>query len=205
MRTMKIKMTLGQAEPLANKIVTALAPGCERIQIAGSVRRQRPLVGDIEIVAIPRLIPELPAQLSILGEPPQMVSALDILLGKLVNEKPHFRRGTKNGPLFKNFLIEFDSDGSEIGLDLFLTTPEQWGYILALRTGPGDFNQAWVTQKSKGGLLPNEYRFNDGWLYKSGQRVPTPTEDDIFSLIGDGATLPPEERDNWRRHYLQEN
>jgi DNA polymerase/3'-5' exonuclease PolX len=194
-------MTLLQAEKLTEKVKEALSPGCERIQEAGSVRRHRPLVGDIEIVAIPKLIPELPAQLSILGDPPQMVSALDILLEKLVKEKPHFRRGDKNGTLFKNFLIEYDDDGSEIGLDLFLTTPEQWGYILALRTGPGEFNQAWVTQRRKGGLLPDEYSFSGGWLYKAGQRVPTPEEADIFRLIGDGTTLSPEERDNWRRYY----
>lgn len=207
---MKIKMMLSQAEGLADKIISALAPGCERIQIAGSVRRQRPLVGDIEIVAIPKLIPELPAQLSMLGEPPQMVSALDILLEKLVKEEPHFRRGDKNGPLFKNFLVDFADDGtqawfvddgSEIGLDLFLTTPEQWGYILALRTGPGEFNQAWVTQRRKGGLLPDEYSFSGGWLHKAGKRVNTPEEWDIFGLIGSGATIEPENRDKWRRYY----
>jgi DNA polymerase/3'-5' exonuclease PolX len=191
---MKIKMMLSQAEKLTEKIKAALAPGCERIQEAGSVRRHRPLVGDIEIVAIPKLIPELPAQLSILGD----------LLEKLVKQKPLFRRGDKNGTLFKNFLIEYDDDGSEIGLDLFLTTPEQWGYILALRTGPGAFNQAWVTKRRKGGLLPDEYSFSGGWLHKAGQRIPTPEEEDIFRLIGDGAMLPPGERDNWRRYLKNE-
>jgi DNA polymerase/3'-5' exonuclease PolX len=148
---MKTKLKLAQAIPLAEKIKAALSPACERIEIAGSVRRRRPTVGDIEIVAIPKLRPDLGAQLSLFGEPSKMVSALDLLLNKMVSEKNHLTWGGKNGDLYKNFLVQFNSDGSEIGLDLFITTAAQWGYIFALRTGPGDFNKAWVTQKSKGG------------------------------------------------------
>lgn len=195
---MKIEMPLHQARRLADSVLASLSPACERIEIAGSVRRKKPTIGDIEIVVIPSLCPDLEAQLSLFGDPPKMVSALDLLLDNLVRHKDHFRRGDKNGPLFKNFLVEFNRDGSEIGLDLFLTTPEQWGYILALRTGPGDFNQAWVTQKSKGGLLPDEYNFSGGWLYRRGKRIPTPEESDVFRLIGDGKVIPPEQRDNWR-------
>ena len=195
---MKVKLALPKATPIAEKVMETLSPACERIEIAGSIRRQKPTIGDIEIVAIPRLCPDLEAQPSLFGDPPKMVSALDLLLDNLVRHKDHFRRGDKNGPLFKNFLVEFNRDGSEIGLDLFLTTPEQWGYILALRTGPGDFNQAWVTQKSKGGLLPDEYNFSGGWLHFRGHRIPTPEETDVFNLLGTGKLIPPEQRDNWR-------
>lgn len=205
---MKVKLPLAKARPLAEQIKTALEPACERIEIAGSIRRQCPTVGDIEMVAIPRLIPDLEAQLSLFSDPPQMVSALDLLLEKLLEEKDNFRRGDKNGPLFKNFIISghrhspTDIDDIDVGLDLFLTTPQQWGYILALRTGPGEFNRAWVTPKNKGGLLPNSYRFSGGWLYgPDGERIETPEEYDIFALIGDGRYLPPESRDNWRDYY----
>lgn len=198
---MKTKLKLAQALPLAEKIKAALSPACERIEIAGSVRRRKATVGDIEIVAIPKFCPDLEAQLSLFGEPPKLVSALDLLLEKLVSGKNHFKWGTKNGDLYKNFLVQFNSDGSEIGLDLFLTTADQWGYILALRTGPGDFNKVWVTQKSKGGLLPDEHHFEGGWLCdESGQRA-TPEESDIFELLGDGRVIPPENRDNWRYYF----
>jgi len=52
---MKTKLPLSTAITLAESIVTALAPGCSRIAIAGSVRREKPEVGDIEIVCIPRV------------------------------------------------------------------------------------------------------------------------------------------------------
>src|SRR5438876_12139133 len=44
---------LAQAERLAAKIVTELNTFCERIEIAGSIRRRRPVVNDIDIVALP--------------------------------------------------------------------------------------------------------------------------------------------------------
>lgn len=196
---MKTKIYYARAKVLADKIKASLSPACERIEIAGSIRRRKGTVGDIEIVAIPRLCPDLEAQLSLFGEPPKMVSSLDLLLIKLLRDKPTFVRGDKDGDRYKNFLIETDEDGSQVGLDLFLTTKAQWGYILALRTGPGDFNRAWVTQKSKGGLLPDDYRFDGGWLWRSGQRVDTPSEQDIFDLIG--GIIPATVRDQWGEHY----
>ena len=109
------------AWPLANKIQKELEPACERIEKAGSVRRASPkdTVEDIEFVIIPCLRPDLPAQISLFSdEPPTMVSALDLLLEKMVREKDNFRRGDKNGPSMKSFLIQFDEDGAEIPLIL---------------------------------------------------------------------------------------
>jgi DNA polymerase/3'-5' exonuclease PolX len=52
--------------PIAGRIVEALRPYCERIEIAGSLRREKPMVGDIEIVAIPR------RPVDLFGEPVSM-------------------------------------------------------------------------------------------------------------------------------------
>ncbi len=136
---MKTKMRLPRAWYLANQIQAELRPACERIEKAGIVRRASPkdAVEDIEFVIIPRLCPDLPAQISLFSdEPPTMISDLDILLEKMVRTKENFRRGDKNGPSLKSFLIQFDEDGSEVGLELWITTPEQWHSILALHTGP---------------------------------------------------------------------
>lgn len=46
-------MRLQRALEIAQKVLKKLEPHCERISIAGSVRRMKYDVGDIEIVAIP--------------------------------------------------------------------------------------------------------------------------------------------------------
>lgn len=198
---MKTKLNLSQALPLAEKIKDALSPACERIEIAGSIRRRKSTVGDIEIVAIPKLIPDMEAQLSLFDDPPKLVSALDMLLERLIRDKGNFRRGNKNGDYMKNFLLEYDNEDGDIPIELYITSGDQWGYIYALRTGPGEFNQAWVTQQRKGGLLPNRYSFSGGWLYKDGKPIPTPEEEDVFALIG-GGVISPTDRDQWRKYYF---
>jgi len=45
---------LAQAETIAERIRTELAPWCARIDIAGSVRRRRPWCSDVDIVLLPR-------------------------------------------------------------------------------------------------------------------------------------------------------
>lgn len=49
------KIPLDLALTYANRIVDHLRPCCTRIGITGSIRRQKPMVGDIEIVFEPRL------------------------------------------------------------------------------------------------------------------------------------------------------
>ena len=48
------RMPLARARAFAEKIVVELAPFCAQIEIAGSIRRQRPDCGDVDIVCLPR-------------------------------------------------------------------------------------------------------------------------------------------------------
>ena len=47
-------MQLAAALKLAEKIAAELLPFCDRLEIAGSIRRQRPNVNDIDLVCIPK-------------------------------------------------------------------------------------------------------------------------------------------------------
>ena len=47
-------MDLGEAQKIANEVVNQLSPYCDKVEIAGSIRRQKPTVNDIDIVLIPR-------------------------------------------------------------------------------------------------------------------------------------------------------
>lgn len=47
-------MEFKKALEIANRLVELLSPSCEKINIAGSVRRQKPFVNDIEIICTPK-------------------------------------------------------------------------------------------------------------------------------------------------------
>jgi DNA polymerase/3'-5' exonuclease PolX len=47
-------MELERAQIIANQVKEKLEPYCERIETAGSIRRRRPWVKDIDLVCIPK-------------------------------------------------------------------------------------------------------------------------------------------------------
>lgn len=157
----KIKLPLSQAAALTDKIITALTPGCLKIQVAGSVRRCRPEVGDLEIVCIAG-------------------PSLDFVIDDLI-DNGRLECGDKNGKKFKNFLIP---SVPGLGLDLFIPTRETWGVIFTIRTGPAEFSHKLVTQQNKGGFLPSDLRVKEGRIWRGNEAIQTPEEADVFKLLG---------------------
>ena len=47
-------MELQKAKAIAEELKALLEPVCQRVEIAGSIRRQKPEVGDIELLVIPK-------------------------------------------------------------------------------------------------------------------------------------------------------
>ena len=168
---MKTKLSYSIALALAQTVLIDLAPACQRIEIAGSLRRKKAEIGDIEIVCIPEL-PKL-NQMNWFGD---ISGGLDELLDSLV-ERRRWKR-VKNGPLYKQF------DIGPTTLDLFITTPEKWGMIFCLRSGPADFSHRLVTPRRAGGLCPAYLRVKDGRVWNNGTALPTPEEADVFRALG---------------------
>ncbi len=201
-------MSSGQRLPLviartvAERLIEVLRPGCERIAIAGSIRRQKPDVGDIELVAIPR-IEELPGQLDLFGgrQSGGVANHLDNILDTLVDEHkisrqppPGFTKPTAWGDRQKKFWLVADVFRDKprwVQVDLFLATRINWGAIFCIRTGPSDFSTAFVTHlKTFTG-----YRQQDGVLVHlgSGETIPVPEEADYFRFAM-VPWIPPEKR-----------
>ena len=181
----KVKITLAQANSLADRIMAELAPVCDRVEVAGSIRRKKSTIGDIEIVCIPKT----ETVCNLFGEAVETTrAAFDGKLQSLV-DAGRFTKPTKNGEKFKQFGIPAVSG---LHLDLFMATPENWGLIFAIRTGCAEFSQQLVTQRGKGGLLPDDYLVSGGSLWRGGQSIPTPSEQSVFDLIG--GWLEPEDR-----------
>lgn len=83
-----------------------------------------------------------------------------------------------------------------IPVELYVATPQNWGYILAIRTGPKDFSRDLVTPVSKGGLMPAGISVQGGMVYQGDimrSQVAVPTEEAFFELWG-LPCAPPHER-----------
>jgi len=136
-------MELNQAVKIAKKYVDLLAPFCERIEIAGSVRRQKPEVGDIEIVCIPKHINVGDA--STLFNEPKFIVHPNFVYEVNQLEKV---KGEPTGRYTQRVLPE------GINLDLFIANKDNWGYILAIRIGPDGYSKylasTWVKKGFKG-------------------------------------------------------
>jgi DNA polymerase/3'-5' exonuclease PolX len=112
-----------------------------RVEVAGSIRRQKPQVGDIEIVA----------------QAARQYAALPM---RIVLERSGVDRGTPNkagakapwGEKYYRGEIEV-SPGLRVGLDLFVVTPPaEWGVLHLIRTGSAEFSQSVVTRLHNWGL-----------------------------------------------------
>jgi len=155
---------------IAKELVQLLKPHCERIEIAGSIRRKKAEVGDIELVVISK---------------PYLVGLFENGLASIVN---------------KWVKVKGDLDyikckytqrilPSGIKLDLFFANKDNWGYVYAVRTGSADFShqilaKSWVRAGFKG---------KEGMLVRNGKEYPAREEEDFFRMIG-VAYVPPEER-----------
>jgi DNA polymerase/3'-5' exonuclease PolX len=165
MGSQKRLMQHPDALTLAQYIEAALSPACDRIAIAGSIRRRKEKVGDIELLTIPKI------------GAVQRGGTLFSEQGCLLNRALHKRveagtlevvKGHGGDHKFRQYRIMPPVVTDPVGLDIFTATREGWGYQLAIRTGPADYSQRLVTQRYKGGLLDDEYRTHKGHVWRSG-------------------------------------
>ncbi len=156
---------------LAQRLTEALRPHCARIEIAGSLRRGKPDVGDIELVCIPQAseMRDLFGDVTLVRDPAPIYATMHEL-----GYPCH-----KGGDKYAQFGI------GQINLDLFMTTPECWGVIFTIRTGPADWAKLLVTQRSKGGLCPSHLQFEGGRIVHRQSKIAleTPEEADVFAAI----------------------
>lgn len=156
-------MKHAEALTLAEDALNALNPHCERILIAGSIRRLKPEVKDIEICAIPRMVPA--GLFSDEREIDPDFCAVVRRWGKV--------KGEPTGKYTQRVLP------GGMKLDLFIANPDNWGWILCLRTGSSDFNQKVLLHA----MHQQGYASDGGTLLRYGQVIPTPEEVDVFRLL----------------------
>lgn len=178
-------MELERASTIAQNLIKTFGRPAvrtvERIEIAGSVRRGKPEVKDIELVAIPNLMPPRP-------EFGQKLVARTRQAAVLYNlQRTGLIELIKDGEKYKQFWI-LQEHAHLIKVDLFLVTPPaQWGVIQVIRTGPAEFSQWMVTPISKGGALPDGFHVDGGCVLADGMVACAqhmPEEQDFFTFCG---------------------
>lgn len=179
-------MELVEATWLAEEIRSWLAPGCVQIAIAGSIRRQRAAVKDIEIVAVPLVVVDY----DLFDEPRYERSLLDGVLAELTPRRLRWAEPKRNGAKYKCLVVP----SHDVTVDLFIAEEDNYGNILALRTGDAVFSRLLVTPRAHGGLLPDDLRHRQGYLWKGSTRLEAPTEDTFFAYFGITPVPAPSER-----------
>jgi DNA polymerase/3'-5' exonuclease PolX len=165
-------MKLAEAQAIAEGVRAALLPHCERCEIGGSIRRQRPEVGDVEIIAIPRT---LHVATDLFGG--KTLPVLDPGFAEVVGRWKHIK-GSAHGRYTQREL-------PGIVLDLFICDARNWGLIFAIRTGSAD----WVRQRLACAWVRAGYKSQEGRLRVRTVRglacvQETPDERGLFALIG---------------------
>lgn len=150
-------MKYSKALAIAERVKAELEPHCERIEIAGSIRRKKTEVKDIEIVAIPK-----PYETGLFA------SGIATVVTKWQAVK-----GTLPCKYTQRILPE------GIKLDLFFAEPDNWGLILAIRTGSAEFSHQVLAVR----WVQLGYKSVDGHLTANGRRVPIREEEDLFSRL----------------------
>ena len=173
------KVPYDEAKKIADELVVLLGGHFSRLEIAGSLRRKKEFVGDIELVGIPHAVLD---PNSFWATPISPIWAITSLM------KTFGYKAEKSGEKY----IKFVSNHA-LNVDLFLCTPETWGCIFMIRTGSAEFTRKMVTRKYAGGWCPDHLYFRDGRLWNGGDVLYTREEEDVFDELG-LAFIPPEQR-----------
>jgi DNA polymerase/3'-5' exonuclease PolX len=161
-------MEYTKALQIAERVLAELRPHCVRAEIAGSIRRKKPEVGDIEIVLIPK-----PYQTGLFADG---IAAVINQWEKVKGELPckYTQRVLPEG----------------IKLDLFIVEHGNWGLQLAIRTGSAEYSHRVLAAN----WVARGYHAEGGYLFTNGKRYETLEERDLFERIS-VAYIDPEFRD----------
>jgi len=179
--TDKPHFTAGDAKAVAAELMRWFDPVCELLVIAGSIRRQKTTVGDVELLYLPKMEKR--------RDPMDMfawqgVNLADEIIATMEGVGVLERR--KNavgreifGPL--NKLMRHRASG--IPVDLFCEPSlANWFRSLVIRTGPKELNIRLITTAAKRGISVHAY--GTGLTDIRGNPIACESEEQFFEICG---------------------
>ncbi len=165
------RVPLFQALPLAESIVASLQKTtlCDQVEIAGSARRRKETVGDIDIL--------------VTSDDP------DAVIDKFCS-LPQVERIMQRGPTKASVRLALG-----LQADLRVVEEESFGAALHYFTGSKEHNVALRSLAQQHGFTINEYGAFKGTAEKKGKLLASRTEADIYGLLK-MQEVPPEIREN---------
>ena len=179
----KPKFPRKAALDVVRELLPRLEPACEIIKVAGSLRRKRAMVGDVELVFVPRLV-EGP-RVDMFGPRPMVPvtnAVFDWMLAEGVIEKRESKLGRESwGP--KNKYARHCASG--IPVDFFATAGEGFANYMVCRTGGARNNVAICNAAISKGWKWNPYDGGFSRLTGLGieQRLMS-SEREVFEFVG---------------------
>jgi DNA polymerase/3'-5' exonuclease PolX len=164
---------------VAREVLVAITPACERVIVAGSLRRRRQEVGDVEILYVSRMEQDPTSDLFAPTSRPVVDSAIALLEQRGILRRRESKIGTEVfGP--KNKLMVHLP--TSVPVDFFSTTVSAWWNYLVCRTGGKQNNIRICEAARKKGWQWKPY--SEGFLEYGYRVIPVASEQEVFSLVG---------------------
>ena len=158
-----------EVEPLAYKILSEIEPFCEKAQIAGSIRRQKSVINDIDVVVQPKLEP--------CGKTESWIKIIQVLRHDF--DAITGKQGDKLAMLYVPYV---SSKGlGHVQVDLYRATERTWGILLLVRTGSAEYNVLLCNLALSNGL---RLQYSQGLVDSRGYVIAGKTEEEVFEALG---------------------
>lgn len=179
----KPKFPRALALEVVRDLLPHLQPVCGLLKVAGSLRRERAMVGDVELVFVPVLKPG-PAEDFLMPAP--MIAQTDVVFAELLARGVIEKRQNVNGSEMwgvKNKLARHRATG--VPVDFFATTDAAFWNYLVCRTGGARTNVAICNAAIAKGWKWNPY--DEGFSRPAGlgrEVHPVRSEREVFDFVG---------------------
>lgn len=157
-----MSLSLDKARAIAEHICKELAPMCERIDIAGSIRRSRPVCGDIDIVCLP------------------YANQRDAIITRCTRQGALVKQGQQYVMIELRGGVQLDLwFAHREGGDMFDPEPCNYGVLLLARTGSAAHNVYLASRAKSLGLHFHPHK----GVTSRGRIVASVEEADIFRAL----------------------